>query len=142
MNKNIVVAAALCALSGGCATVDPQVAALAAQTYRDSIPTCNSAKECEVKWAAARNWMLSNCGFRLQTVQPDYLETYKSGDSADTGLYCRVVKTPYSETGYRIELTAGANNFLMYSAHSLTEVKQRFNDAVNAAWRPTAATSY
>jgi len=126
--------AAICAVVSGCATVDPQVAAQAQQAYAKSIPTCNTAKECEVKWSAARNWVLGNCGFRIEKIESDYIETYKSGDSANTDLYCRVTKSAISETGYQIELAAGANNFLMYSGYQITEIKQRFNDSVNAAW--------
>lgn len=118
----------------GCAMTPTPEQMQASERYRTSIPTCSAAKECEVKWAAARNWMLGNCGFRLEKIEPDYLETYKSGDSASTDLYCRVTRTPISDTAYRIELTAAANNFLMYSAAQITAIHQRFNDAVEDSW--------
>ncbi len=134
MRRNLHWAAALFALSG-CAMAPTAQDLAAEDSYRSSIPTCSTAKECEAKFAAARNWMLGNCGFRLQTVTADYLETFKSGDYADTNLYCRVTKTPISETAYRIELVAGANNPLMYSRAKLVSVHQAFNDTVNASWQ-------
>lgn len=132
--RQLTIAAAL--LFSGCAVAPTQQEIAAEQFYRESIPSCASDKECEAKMAAARNWMLSNCGFRLQTVAPDYLETFKSGDYADTSLYCRVTKTPTSQVAYRIELVAGANNPLMYSRSKLIAIHQAFNDSVNGAWRP------
>jgi len=83
--------------------------------------------------------MLSSCGFRLQHIEPDYLETYKSGDYANTDLYCRVTKTPINEYTYRIELVAGANNFMRYTKPELVQIHQQFNDAVNAAWHPSTS---
>jgi hypothetical protein len=120
-----------------CSTVPPEELNAARDAYNNSIPICGTAKECEAKWAAARNWMLEQCGLRLQHIEQDYLETYKSGDYANTDLYCRVTKTPISEAEYRIELTAGANNPLMYSAPALLKIQQHFNDRVNNAWAPS-----
>lgn len=129
-----IILVAITTLLSSCATAPTAEDLQAEQHYRDSIPTCSTAKECEVKWAAARNWVLNNCGFRIEKIEPDYIETYKSGDSANTDLYCRVTKSAVSETEYRIELAAGANNFLMYMGSQHTALLQGFNDAVNQSW--------
>jgi len=136
MKVRLELICAFAAMSlGACATVPTEELAANKQTCVESITTCRTPKECEARWAAARNWMLSNCGFRLEHVEPDYLETYKSGDYANTDLYCRVTKTPIGETAYRIELVAGANNFMIYGAAAKLAFHQRFNDSVNGAWR-------
>ena len=135
MNTHQVALPLAACLIAGCASAPNPALLEAEQFYRQSVPTCSSPKECEAKWAAARNWVLSSCGMRLQHVEADFLETYRSGDSANTDLYCRVTRTPISETAYRIELVAGANNPFMYSRSKLVMIGQSFNDAVNAAWR-------
>ncbi|MFO1394685.1 MAG: hypothetical protein U1F09_13050 [Steroidobacteraceae bacterium] len=131
---NAVILTAASISLGGCAMAPSAADLQAQQHYQDTIPTCSSPKECEVKWSAARNWVLNNCGFRIEKMEPDYIETYKSGDSSDTNLYCRVTKSAVSETEYRIELAAGANNFLMYMGSAHTALLQGFNDAVNQSW--------
>lgn len=128
---------ASCLGIAGCETT-PDAGTNALRTvYVSTIPTCREGKECEAKWAAARDWMLDRCGFRLQHIEADYMETYKSGDYANTGLYCRVTRTPISETEYRIELKATANNPLMHSDADLLRIHQHFNDRVSGSWTPS-----
>ena len=138
LRKSLIGAS--CALAVGCASLTPeQIEAnrLAYQQqqeqYQASIPTCASAKECEAKWLAARRWVLDTCDFKLQHVTDDFLETYHSGDYADTNMWCRVSKTPTGETTYQLELEVGVNN--PFAGGDRTYLKQTFNDAVNAAWQ-------
>jgi hypothetical protein len=76
--------------------------------------------------------VLDNCSFKLQHITDDYMETYSSGDYASTGLWCRVTKSPISETAYRIELEAGVNN--AFSSSDAQRAKTKFNDFVTASW--------
>lgn len=100
--------------------------------YVASIPTCSTAKECEAKWSAARRWVLDHCGFRLQTVTADYMETYNVRDVASTAMWCRVTRSPISETVYRIELENGVNN--LFALGGLAESRADFNAFVTSSW--------
>jgi hypothetical protein len=98
---------AILALSvlGGCAgapRVDPAtVSAWQAEAMRTT-PTCATERECAVKWAAARDYVLANSGWKLQHVTPDYLETF-SPPTGSAVLAWRVVKTPAAGGGWTIE---------------------------------------
>ncbi|QCG64265.1 hypothetical protein [Pseudomonas veronii] len=41
-----------------------------------TIPVCISDKDCELKWSAARRWVLSNAGYKIQSITSDYIETH------------------------------------------------------------------
>lgn len=96
------------------------------------MPTCESDKECAAKWAAARRWVLDNCSFKLQHITDDFLETYNSTDYASTGMWCRVTKSPVSDTAYRIEVETGINNAFAFG--KAESQRQWFNDFVNDSW--------
>lgn len=103
--------------------------------YKATIPRCTSDKECAAKWSAARRWVLDNCGFRLQHITDDYMETFNIRDVASTSMWCRVTKSPISETESRIELENGVNN--PFAQGVLDGKRREFNSAVNAAWSTT-----
>jgi hypothetical protein len=134
--RGALLVASLAAVAG-CASQE-QLAAqaeaeqAAREQYEASLPRCSTDKECAAKWAAARRWVLDNCGFKLQHVSDDYLETYNIRDPASTGMWCRVTKTPTSETEYLIELENGANNWFV---GGMLGKRMEFNQYVNAAWR-------
>lgn len=113
----------------GCATpvTDSQ-----RRVFYQTIPTCAEAKECEVKWAAARRWVLSNAGFKIQTISPDYIETFNIRDATSTDLWVRVTKEPTSGTVYRILVEAGCNNMFGCVPEAFAAM-QSFNDFVNYA---------
>ena len=67
IRKGIVLAAVLTGLSG-CASTPPEPILPA--------PTCANASECDLKWAAARAFVLSHAGFKFQTYTNDYMETF------------------------------------------------------------------
>lgn len=133
----VAIALATSTLSG-CATPEElarrdEMARAAREQYMASLPTCSTAKECEAKWSAARRWVLDHCGFKLQTVTADYMETFNIRDSASTHMWCRVTKSPISETTYRIELENGINN--PFSFGELAPARADFNAFVTASWR-------
>lgn len=72
-----------------------------------SRPVCTSDRQCEAMWAAARNWVTSTCGMKIQTMTDSFLETY---NSIDMRLACRVTKDPLPQGGYRFEVTTGCGN--------------------------------
>lgn len=121
----------------GCASQEELTARAEAEQaaraqYQASLPRCSSDKECAAKWSAARRWVLDNCGFKLQHVTDDYMETFNIRDPASTAMWCRVTKSPTSETEYVIELENGANNWFV---GGMLGKRMEFNHYVNAAWR-------
>lgn len=100
MKRVTFSAGALIVLAGCAATQSAERQGQLAEINR-TIPTCSDSKECEIKWAAARSWIISNAGWKLQHVTSDFLETYNAvGGSAS--LAVRVVKEPQANGSYRI----------------------------------------
>lgn len=98
-----------------------------------TIPTCKEAKECEIKWAAARDWVINNAGWKLQHVTADYLETFNPTASSPN-LAMRVVKEPKSDGSYQIKATAWCDN-MFGCVPDGWEALKKFNDHVNGSWR-------
>jgi hypothetical protein len=80
----------------GCATVDHT--AQRAELARTA-PTCLTDRECELKWSAARSWVLANSGWKIQHLTNDFIETYNPVGSS-TNIAVRVVKEPIAKGGY------------------------------------------
>ena len=97
-----------------------------------TIPTCSTDRECELKWSAARQWILSNAPMKLQHLAPDFMETYNPRrNSIDIGV--RVVKEPMPQGGYRIVATIWCDNIYDLCRPNKWDALQNFNDYVNAA---------
>lgn len=48
--------------------------------------TCSSPAECDLKWAAARTFVLNHAGYKFQTYTNDFMETFNpTGASVDLG---------------------------------------------------------
>ena len=65
------VALATCVvLFQGCSAMQEaqQRQAQALDSFQRSIPVCNTQRECQVKWAAARNFINSHSGWKIQTM--------------------------------------------------------------------------
>jgi hypothetical protein len=60
-------------------------------------PHCDEPRQCEAMWAAARNWVVSSCGMKIQTATDGFIETYNSRGNL---LACRVWRDPAPEGGY------------------------------------------
>lgn len=118
----------------GCAGMPEEQRRFEEQVFSNSIPTCQSDKECEVKWAAARRWVLDNSGFKIQTYTDDYMETFNVQDYAATQVWARVSKEPLGESGYRILVELGCNNPFGCNLSPLIEAKISFNYYVDASW--------
>jgi hypothetical protein len=99
-----------------------------------NIPVCFTDFNCERKWAAARDWVIRNAGYKIQIYSDDLIETHNStGSSMD--LHARVLKTLLGGVGesrvYRIELTVGCANIFGCSPDVKTSIRN-FNKAVGA----------
>lgn len=124
----------LASLIAGCATQpSPERLALIQEIDR-TIPTCSDNRECEVKWNAARTWIVKNAGWKLQHVTPDYLETYNSVD-ASVYLAVRVNKEPTPDGGYRILGSVWCANILGCHPDKYDALLD-FNRSVNKSWTP------
>lgn len=77
--------------------------------FQRTVPTCKAERECELKWASARNWVLSNAGFKIQNITGDYIETFGSVGGS-TYLAARVTKDPLPDGGYRITVMVWCDN--------------------------------
>lgn len=100
--------------------------------WQRTIPTCTEPRECEIKWAAARRWLLNNAGFKLQHVTDDFLETYNPPQhSADIAV--RVVKEPLQPEGYRFVVSVWCNNMFGCQPNQW-EAAVSFNEYVNSSY--------
>lgn len=95
----LIVAICMVGLMGGCALTPPS-APVSRETL-DRIaanrPHCAESRQCEAMWAAARNWVVSSCGMKIQTISDGFIETYNSDG---WGMYCRVWTDPTPDGGY------------------------------------------
>lgn len=115
----------------GCSTMatDPAKEAEAVRT----MPTCASARECEVKWSAARQWILANSGWKLQTIAPDYMETFNAVGGS-TELAVRVQKLAQADGSYKIAVKVWCDNTFGCRVPPW-DAAIDFNRAVSASWK-------
>ncbi|SAL67569.1 hypothetical protein [Caballeronia humi] len=94
--KTIVLAAITAFLQAGCLTTpaEPVVSIPA--------PVCHNAKQCEVMWTAAQDW-LPRVG-RMQVVQvlPDSIVTSPRLEGVRTTMHGVVVKRPLTDGSYEL----------------------------------------
>jgi len=98
-----------CVLLSGCATMSPQQQAEFQRQMAMTQPHCTTQRQCEAAWSAARNWVNSNCGMKIQTMTDSYIETYNSVDT-DPSLACRVTKDPDPAGGYSLSIAVSCGN--------------------------------
>jgi hypothetical protein len=97
--KYVLVLSALAVT--GCAT--------APSTPIAATPTCTSDKDCEVKWAAARSYVLAHADMKIQTYSSDFLQTYNPPEYG-TQIAAEVNKEPQAAGVYRISAKFWCNN--------------------------------
>ena len=132
------VVAGLVLVSSGCAVpTEADQTALIREVQR-TVPVCHESKECEVKWAAARDWVVKNTGRRLLHETNDYLDTSNPINSSIESIEVRVIKEPQPDGSYRITATVWCNSFTGCVPDRWVALK-RFNDTVNASWHPALA---
>jgi hypothetical protein len=140
MLKTLICLVAL-ALAGCASTATREQAAALDANVRAQAPICRTDKDCERMWAAARQWVMEHADFKIQTYSADYIETFNIRDFASTGLWARVTKTPGEGSSYRIAVTIGCNNPMMYSHKALVDKVLDFDRTVAAAARDVLAKS-
>ncbi|MDD0974836.1 hypothetical protein [Pseudomonas fontis] len=62
------------AFLAGCANTQ-EVDAWRSEAQRTT-PVCTSENQCQVMWSAARSWVLSHAGTKIQNYGTDYFDTY------------------------------------------------------------------
>jgi hypothetical protein len=79
------------------------------QTQLAPTPTCTSQADCDMKWSAARTFVLSHSGYKFQTYTPDFMETY-SPANGDVALGAQVNREPAENGSYRISAKFWCDN--------------------------------
>ena len=125
MIKSLVLALAM----AGCTTAQPVAQAPS--------PTCAEPKECEVKWSAARDWVVANAGYRIETETPTRIETFPSiASSPDIAV--RVLKQARPDGSYQITASVWCDNWIGCTTPPAKAVAD-FSLHVSSAWRYPAA---
>jgi hypothetical protein len=133
-----VLTAALCGC-GGLRTEPSGAQFDMLEEIKRTTPTCKEARECEVKWNAARNWVLNNAGWRIQTLTADYLETFNP-TAHSPRIAARVTKEPNPEgDGYQILIKVWCDNAFGCMPNTV-ESRLSFNRYIGASWREPVAT--
>ena len=90
----LTVTVIMSGLLSACAGVGPSPDVIAKSTqFEQTIPACKDSKECEVMWAAARDWVLSNISWKIQTISDGFIQTF-SPPLGDITLAATVRKQP------------------------------------------------
>lgn len=77
----------------GCATVSSEQRT----RWNETIPVCSTDFACKTKWAAARQWVQNNSGYRIQIYTDDLIDTYNPAEY-DPKIAVTVSKTPVGKT--------------------------------------------
>jgi hypothetical protein len=110
----------------GCAGMQQARQAHLAEFER-TIPVCEGEKECEIAWAHARNWVIRNCGMKIQNITDTYIETF---GSTDTRLACRVLGEPRGPDSWAIVIRTVCGN-IFGCVPDAQEAALRFNNEMN-----------
>jgi hypothetical protein len=102
------IALGLLLILAGCATAPADPAALAA--LQANAPRCAAPRQCALMWSAARNWVTSSCGMKIQTITEDFIETY---NSLGTEAACRVTRDPEPAGGFSFHVRVSYGNPFM-----------------------------
>jgi hypothetical protein len=103
-----------------------------------SVPVCSTDRECELKWSAARQWVLATAGLKLQYIARDFMGTYNPPRNS-SALAVRIVKEPMANGGYQIKVSTWCNNNSGCVPNSW-DAAQDFNNYVNSVPTPTATS--
>ena len=130
----LTVTGIMSGLLSACAAVGPSPDVIAKSTqFEQTIPACKDSKECEVMWAAARDWVLSNISWKIQTISDGFIQTF-SPPLGDITLAATVRKQPQMDGSYRIIVSTYCNNPVWgFCSPDSWEAALHFNRTVNAA---------
>lgn len=105
--KNLFLIVTIAVFFSGCATTGDITAKRA--EFESTIPTCKTDRDCEMKWSAARNWVLNNSGWKIQHLTNDFIETYNAVGGSPR-IAVRVTKEPLTEGGYKLVVKTWCDN--------------------------------
>ena len=113
-------------LMAGCASqqINPDEMA----SMRANVPKCTAQRECEAMWVAARNWVTSSCGMKIQTITDGYIETY---GPLDGNAACRVTRDPEPAGGYSFHVMV--NYGAPFMQRQVVQMLQAFQSSVRTA---------
>lgn len=114
----------------GCASVQEQQSANRA-LFEETIPVCRGEASCKMGWAVARNWVIQNCGMKIQNITDTYIETYGSAGNS-TALACRVMGEPRGADSWAMVIKTGCAN-IFGCVPDAWESAIRFNREVGLA---------
>ncbi|MBW2623204.1 MAG: hypothetical protein JRD68_09890 [Deltaproteobacteria bacterium] len=102
--------------------------------YESTIPTCASDEECEVKWAAAKEWILRVYDWDILDSSDDIIEAYTPAYRFRY-IDLRVVKQSMGNNTYKLVIYIYSDNHptVKYPVYDEWEKKIDFNRYVNAA---------
>lgn len=112
----------------GCAGMQEKQSANRA-LFEETIPVCNGEASCKMGWAVARNWVIQNCGMKIQNITDTYIETYGSNSTA---LACRVMGEPRGPGSWAMVIRTTCGNIFGCVPDSW-ESAIRFNREVGLA---------
>ena len=123
-----ILVSVIAVLISGCATVEE----VEPQAPTTPTPTCKGAADCEVKWSAARSYLLSHAAYKLQNDSVDRLETFNPSNEATVGLRAQVNKALQPDGSYAIVAKFWCNNLVVCSPNA-DKTLSDFNRTVAAA---------
>ena len=114
MNKKYLIAGAfmliLICMEQGCVSrkeimKQENLALIQSQKKRikNTLPTCFSKSECEMKWAAAKKWVTMDPRRKIKFYTDSFIETYEPSPDS-TGLAVQIVKEALPQGGYKFVL--------------------------------------
>jgi len=98
--------------------------------FNRTIPVCEGNLDCDAKWEAARNWVVSTPSYPIRVSNQDRIETYDA-DSSRAGTEIRVDREPLGDDRYRIVVDIDC--FGISGCPPFWETKIDFNRVVGSA---------
>ena len=92
------------------------------------MPNTKPNKEAEAL-ASARNWVITNCGMKIQNIADGYIETY---GSTTTALACRVMGEPRGPDAWALVIKTTCGN-MFGCVPDAWDAAFQFNQRVAAA---------
>lgn len=132
--KKFVLVIAMAATVSGCVSQAERASNQAAMN--ESVPVCETTKQCEVAWSAATTWVTEHCAMKLQTVTDSLLETYNSPPDSPQ-ISCRVLKEKGPGGRAAVRISVGCANIFGCVPNSVDSVLA-FGSFVKAAMAPYA----
>ncbi|MDT8428307.1 MAG: hypothetical protein RQ757_06035 [Pseudomonadales bacterium] len=100
------------------------------EEFNQTIPECNGTADCQVKWAAALDWVRNNASYGIRVNNENRIETFDA-DTTRAGTEVQVTRELIEGERYRILVNIDC--FAAYGCPPYWETALDFNRTVNAA---------